>query len=82
MGNEPETFKCGMGRSGTSFLAQQASSYGLVFKVRVSVLGVLFVARGPYYIGDRKRDPNLENYPFQDQACRGPVVLPSWNPSR
>ena len=21
--------------------------------------------RVPYYIGDRKRDPNLENYPFR-----------------
>ena len=29
-----------------------------------SLLGVLF-ARVPYYIGDLKRDPNLENYPYK-----------------
>ena len=28
------------------------------------LLGVLFYMRVPYYIGDLKRDPTLENYPY------------------
>ena len=33
----------------------------VVFQIRVP-LGSLFI-RVPYYIGDPKRDPDLENYP-------------------
>ena len=34
----------------------------VVIKIRVP-FRVLFI-RVPYYIGDQKRDPNLENYPY------------------
>ena len=35
---------------------------------------VLFI-RVPYYIGDLKRDPNLENYPYVDTAQRAQYPL-------
>ena len=33
-------------------------------------MGVLFI-RVPYYIGDPKRDPNLENYPHAKRGAGG-----------
>ena len=31
----------------------------------------------PYYIGDLKRDPNLENYPYGWKTERGGIMIPS-----
>ena len=50
------------------------SPYGYFFKLG-SLWGVLFV-RVPYYMGDQKPDPNLENYPYEYTMIE-PITLSS-----
>ena len=52
-------------------------SIWVVFKMRVPFRVVII--RVPYYIGDLKRDPNLESYPYSSyrsfRKLRGYLIL-------
>ena len=52
---------------GTQKMPYKGEGTWVVLYIRVPFGGVLYI-RVPYYNGDLKRDPNLENYPhgFQE----------------